>query len=227
LTGTHSSRRINALARPMRAARYLEIGVSKGLTFLAVEIADKTGVDPKFAFDWQAHRSDDVRFHVGDSDGYFAQCTEKFDVVFLDGLHVFEQTFRDLCNALMVTHDRSLIVIDDTVPSDVYSSWPHPREAHALRKQAGGKGLAWHGDVFKVVYVLHDFFPMLSYCTINTGGNPQTLVWREARADFQSRFNSLETISRMTWFHMRRNMALMNLVPEEDALARVGAKLAA
>ena len=54
MSGTHSSRRINALAAAMRARRYLEVGVNKGETFLAVEIAEKTAVDPEFRFDWQA-----------------------------------------------------------------------------------------------------------------------------------------------------------------------------
>ena len=161
------------------------------------------------------------------SDAYFATCREIFDIVFLDGLHVFAQTFRDFCNTLLVTHERSLIVIDDTVPDDIYSSWPHPREAQAFRRQAGGVGGSWHGDIFKMVFAIHDFFPRLSFCTIGTEGNPQTLVWREPRQDFRPRFNSLETVSRMSWFEMRRNFELMRVMPEAEALALVTARLGA
>ena len=227
MPGTHSSRRINHLAQKMQARRYLEIGVNLGDTFLAVEIADRTAVDPAFRFDWQAHQNADTAFHPVPSDAYFLDCDKTFDVVFLDGLHVFAQTFRDLCNALMVTHERSLILIDDTLPDDIYSSWPHPRESRAFRRAAGGRGGSWHGDVFKMVYAIHDFFPRLSYCTIATGGNPQTLVWRQPRTSFKPRFDSLETVSRMTWFELQRNIDLMRLVPEEEALALVGDRLAA
>ena len=84
-----------------------------------------------------------------------------------------------------------------------------------------------HGDIFKMVFAIHDFFPRLSFCTIGTEGNPQTLVWREPRQDFRPRFNSLETVSRMSWFEMRRNFELMRVMPEEEALALVTARLGA
>ena len=228
MPGTHSSRRINAIASQMRARSYLEIGVARGRTFLAVDIPEKSAVDPRFAFDWKPHQTDKVRFYDMESDRYFTGHGKGgFDIVMLDGLHVFEQTFRDFCNTLLVTHDRSLILIDDTVPVDIYSAWPDADEAIAARKAGGGSGAAWHGDIFKMVLVIHDFFPMLSYCTIGTEGNPQTLVWRERRSDFQPRFNSLETIGRMGWFELHRNMDLMRLVPEDEALATVGAGLPA
>ena len=118
-------------------------------------------------------------------------------------------------------------MIDDTVPDDVYSSWPHPREAARFRRMAGGRGGSWHGDIFKMVFAIHDFFPRLSFCTIGTEGNPQTLVWREPRAGFRPLFNSLETISRMSWFEMRRHIDLMRVMPEEEALALAGDRLAA
>jgi len=127
VAGTHSSRRINALAAATGARRYLEVGVNKGDTFLAVEMAERTAVDPKFRFDWQAAATPATRFHQQPSDAFFAQCRDRFDIVFLDGLHVFAQTFRDFCNVLDVTDERSLILIDDTVPDDIYSSWPRPR----------------------------------------------------------------------------------------------------
>ena len=113
------------------------------------------------------------------------------------------------------------------MPDDIYSYWPHPREAQAFRRQAGGVGGSWHGDIFKMVFAIHDFFPRLSFCTIGTEGNPQTLVWREPRQDFRPRFNSLETVSRMSWFEMRRNFELMRVMPEAEALALVTARLGA
>ena len=227
MSGTHSSRRINALAAAMPARRYLEVGVNKGETFLAVEIAERTAVDPEFRFDWQAAAGPTTVFHEVPSDTYFATCRESFDIVFLDGLHVFAQTFRDFCNTLLVTHERSLIVIDDTVPDDIYSSWPHPRESRAFRRQAGGHGGSWHGDIFKMVFAIHDFFPRLSYVTIGTEGNPQTLVWHEPRTDFRPLLNSYEAVSRMSWFEMRRYYATMRVLPEAEALALVTGRLAA
>jgi hypothetical protein len=231
LPGTHSSRRINALAGRMRAGRYLEIGVAEGATFLAVEMPERTAVDPAFRFDWQALQDPPrTRLHQTTSDAFFAgrkAGDPAYDLVFLDGLHVFAQVFRDFCSTLTMTHDRSLIVIDDTVPSDVYSALTDPQAAFRFRRRAGGRGRAWHGDVYKLVFAIHDFFPLLSFCTVATGGNEQTLVWRETRTDFRPRFDSLETIGRMSFFDMQRHAGLMRMLPEEEALALVGDRLAA
>ena len=230
MPGTHSSRRINALARRMGARRYLEVGVANGATFLAVETPERTAVDPKFRFDWEAQQNATTELHQITSDAFFLgrpADAPAFDLVFLDGLHLFAQTFRDFANALATTHARALIVIDDTIPDDVYSALPSQERAHRFRVRAGGRGRSWHGDVYKTVFAIHDFFPLLSFCTISTGGNPQTLVWRETRADFKPRFDSLETISRMSWFDMHDHLPLMRPLPEEEALALVGDRLAA
>ena len=94
-----------------------------------------------------------------------------------------------------------------------------------MRKEAGGSGNAWHGDIYKMVFAIHDFFPSLSYVTIATDGNPQTLVWRESRAGFVPRFNSLEVISRLTWFDLRENLDILNRQTEKEAQGRVAASL--
>jgi hypothetical protein len=222
-----SSRRLNFLAEKLGAKSYLEIGVHRGRTFFHTNVAMKHAVDPKFKFDPAEFENENTRFFAMTSDDYFRNHADgrKFDLVFLDGLHVFEQTFRDFCSALTLTHDRSVIVIDDTYPSDVYSACPDLAGA-SLRKEYGGTGRGWHGDVFKMVYAIHDFFPLLSYATINTGGNPQTLVWREARKGFAPLLDSLEGVSRMTWFDLQRHLGKMNFTEEKAALKHVVAALA-
>lgn len=234
-----AARRINSLARAANAKSYLEIGVSRGATFFAVEIPRRVGVDPAFRFDARAKATGDTRLFEMTSDDWFVAHSrgETFDVIFLDGLHTFEQTFRDFCNSLAVAHDRTVWVIDDTVPSDIYSAWPDQKEAATVRRESfarlsdnvtinGKLKGGWHGDVFKVVFAIHDFFPTLSYCTIMTGGNPQTLVWRTPRTAFAPLFNSLEAISRLTFFDFRRRFdEAMQAVDEEEGLRRAGAFL--
>lgn len=220
----HSARRINTLAKAIGATRYLEIGVHHGRTFFAVDIAKKTAVDPRFRFEWQDKQNADTRFFAMTSDRWFINHGggEMFDIIFLDGLHTFEQTFRDFCNSLMVSHEKTIWIIDDTVPSDVYSSWPNQREATSFRHSdfAVARG-TWQGDVFKMVFAIHDFFPTLSYCTVATGGNPQTIVWRQPRTDFAPVFNNLETVSRQTYFDFKRQFDLMRSQPEGAALKAV------
>jgi hypothetical protein len=224
---THSARRINALAARLGARRYLEIGVQKGITFRGVDIAQRVGVDPRFAFDTTEMANDATILHALPSDRFFAEQAgpDPFDIVFIDGLHVFEQVVRDLTNTLAWTHRRSAILLDDTVPVDVYSALPVQRDAIRLRHEAGGKGGAWHGDVFKTVFLIHDFFPFLDYRTIRGPDNPQTLCWRAAGPARKPVFNSLERISRLTWFDLQAHMDVMRLTPEQEAIDLCAAAL--
>lgn len=90
-SGTHSSRRINALIQQLGYNNYLEIGVSKGATFLSVLAERKVAVDPHFMFDYLSHQSSTTKFFQMTSDEYFARHAEHecFDLFFLDGLHTF------------------------------------------------------------------------------------------------------------------------------------------
>ena len=99
--------RINRLCAIRPAVRYLEIGASRGTTFLAVDIATKHAVDPQFRFDTAPHETADVRFFPITSDAYFtreATANLVFDIIFLDGLHTFE---RDLPRLLRLDGARS------------------------------------------------------------------------------------------------------------------------
>lgn len=218
---THSARRVNAIAARIGARRYLEIGVSRGETFLGVQVPERVGVDPRFVFDPAAIANATTRLHAMTSDRFFAEAagTEPYDIVFIDGLHVFEQVVRDLTNTLAWTTWRSAILIDDTLPSDVYSSHPNRGEAVRLRHAAGGSGGAWHGDVFKIAFLIHDFFPMLDYRTIVGSGNPQTLAWRAAGPLRTPLFNSLERISRLSWFDLQAHREVLRPAPEAEAIA--------
>ena len=224
---THSSRRINAIARATGARSYLEIGVANGSTFLNVDIPRKIAVDPMFRFDTAPLQSGSVQFHQMTSDDYFTRQNEgPFDIIFLDGLHTAEQTFRDFCASQALAGPNTLWIIDDTVPSDIYSAWPHQNEAVKFRRMAGGQSNDWHGDVFKVVVMIRDYFPTLDFCTINTDGNPQTLVWRSATGRRPTGDGmSLEEISRMTFFDMLRHQEAFHMMSETDAIARATSAL--
>jgi hypothetical protein len=186
---THSARRLNRLITSLCFQNYLEIGVNQGETFQLIEAAMRTGVDPKFRFAADGLRNQRTVLNEQTSDAYFATLapTVKFDVIFIDGLHKFEQVVRDFSNAVLHTHDQSVILIDDTRPTDVLSAFPVQTDTNRFRRLLKSDSKDWHGDVFKIVFYIHDFWPGLKYRTISSGGNPQTLVWRgiapPARAD--------------------------------------------
>lgn len=93
--------RINSLAKQMsRCEDYLEVGVQYGFTLASVEVKNKTGVDPNLMFNPKL--APGLKLHRTTSDEFFSELPEEiqYDLVFLDGLHTFEQTARDFLNAL-------------------------------------------------------------------------------------------------------------------------------
>lgn len=173
-------------------ARYLEIGVCEGATFNLVPAARKVAVDPEFRFDHErAARSGGpgVEYHQVTSDEYFASRVdpgEQFDVIYLDGLHVFEQTLRDLMNALAHLQPRGVVVVDDTRPPTYLASLPDRDNFFAVRRWMGIDDQRWMGDVVKVVWFVEAFCPQLSFRTISNN-HGQTVLWRHRRAEVPQR----------------------------------------
>jgi hypothetical protein len=216
----HSIRRIRRIAQHLGARSYLEIGVNRGKTFHGLNFEKKVAVDPRFQFEVADYRREGVEFHLMSSDLYFTQHarSQTFDIIFLDGLHTFRQTFRDFCNSLACAHERTVWLIDDVLPIDVYSAWPDQAEALEFRQRSGGTGREWHGDVYKVVFAIHDFFPMYSYVTLGGAGNPQAVVWKCPRAEFSPIWDSMEAIERLSYFDMLKRIEILNVKSEEAGL---------
>ena len=224
-TVNHSVRRLSHLAELVDARSYLEIGVHNGATFNNVEIENKDAVDPTFHFDVRAFATPSVRFFEVTSDHFFLHFHKgvRYDLIFLDGLHTFEQTFRDFCASFAATHRRTLWLIDDVFPVDIYSAHPDQKTALRFRHGTGNKRKAWHGDVYKVVFAINDFFPNISFRTIKTGGNHQLVAWKAPRRDFRPRFNDLERISRLTYYDLHDHLDVYRFGTEEEVLADVAA----
>lgn len=218
-TENHSARRINAIARRLDAKNYLEIGVARGVTFLKVQLPDKVGVDPKFLLEPERHRKTGVRLIETTSDDFFDDLPDsvKFDIVFIDGLHTAEQAMRDFIRSAVHSHERTVWVIDDTVPCDAHSALPTQAEAIDARVRAGGSGQMWHGDVFKVPLLIRHLLPEFCYVTASTGGNPQTIVWRGERGK-PDRGLSREQIMGMNYANFLQAQNQLNLVTEEAAI---------
>jgi hypothetical protein len=229
VVGIYTPRRLNRIKDMIGAKTYLEIGVDTGDTFLAVDVEHKVAVDPSFKFDTAQHATDAVEFFAVTSDEFFVEHAgeRRFDLVFIDGLHTFEQALRDFCNALAVGHERTVYVIDDIKPSDVFSALRIPADTMRFRRDSGATmNHAWHGDVYKAMLAIHDFFPMFSYATFATGGNEQSVLWREPRAGFRPRFDDLEAISRLGYFELQEHLDLFNFAAEAEVMARLEDTLA-
>lgn len=113
-------------------ARYLEIGCDQDRLFETVPTMQKIGVDPS--------RGGNRRMT---SDEFFSSNGDQFDVVFIDGLHHYDQVHRDVSNALKVIPLGGWVLLHDMLPR----SW---RENHVPR--IGMRN--WTGDVWKVAFEL-------------------------------------------------------------------------
>ena len=176
--GTPTSRRINQVLEWTGGQRYLEIGLKFGSTLEAVRAARRVGVEPAPRFNpWPSPKG--LRVHVTTSDAFFAQRSGErppLDFVFLDGLHEFGQTYRDLMHAVALMVSGGFILLDDVVPSSAAAAAPTRAEAKRLR-EPDDPSREWMGDVFRIMSVLDEAHPELEFRTIvDADHRPQALI---------------------------------------------------
>jgi hypothetical protein len=100
----------------LKAKKYLEIGMGPGINFSKVICDYKVCVDPTPTVP--------VTFTLT-SDDFFKQNKEKFDVVFIDGLHMSEQVYLDILNSLDVLNENGVIICHDMNPhSEIIQRYP-------------------------------------------------------------------------------------------------------
>ena len=110
---------------------YLEIGCDKDQSFSKIKINKKIGVDPI--------SGGTIR---DTSDNFFINNKDKFDIIFIDGLHHYEQVIKDIYNSLDILNDNGHILIHDCLPRTI---------AHQAIPRYRG---SWNGDVWKSIVEL-------------------------------------------------------------------------
>lgn len=127
---------INSLIQKHNYKSYLEIGVNTpaqpGYNWPQIKVDLKHGVDPEV----------DTTFKMTSDEFFEKHISQKYDFIFVDGLHVFEQCYRDIINALNHLNDNGTIMAHDTNPSSEISQRPI-RESDS-----------WNGDVWKAILKL-------------------------------------------------------------------------
>jgi len=119
---------IDYLIKKNNYLNYLEIGCDDDQLFSKVKIKNKIGVDPV--------SGGNVRKN---SDDFFLENKVKFDLVFIDGLHIYEQVKKDIINSLKCLNENGIILVHDCMPD-------------SLSKQAVPRyKMKWNGDVWKAI----------------------------------------------------------------------------
>ncbi len=127
---------LKRLAERYDYTTYLEIGVAGGATFKHLPVPEKIGVDPKWRLWYALNR----RVKKTSSDRFFARNRRRFDLVFIDGLHVAEQAYRDIRNSLAALRPGGTIVIHDCMPST--------KEQQMVPRIQ----VSWTGDVWRAFF---------------------------------------------------------------------------
>lgn len=181
---------INHLIKKHSYKSYLEIGVQDGFCLNQIVVPQKTGVDPNPRVDFVPGAT----LKKMTSDDFFASTNEKFDIIFIDGLHTHEQSYTDFTNAVNHLNPGGTIIFHDSNPTT---------EERAKSFKDGG---VWSGDVYKTIIKINSTGEyVVNTVDIDCG----CAVIKEGKGiPFESELN-------YNWFNNNRNKAL-NLVSWED-----------
>jgi len=179
---------IQEIINKLKAETYLEIGVWQGACFLKIKCPKKIALDPKL--DIPKHKKQYKSFEMT-SDEFFRKkkkfLTKKtLDVVFIDGLHTYEQVLKDVLNSLKYLNKKGVIVIHDCNPPYASAAIPEKEKMEYLQRSEEIPGWTgdWCGDVWKSIVHLRSIRDELKIFVIDfdwgvgiiTFGQPENLL---------------------------------------------------
>ena len=230
---------INTLAKKISAKTYLEIGIRSGETFFNVDLPHKTAVDPKFLFKVEDHHDPRSFFFPDTSDTFFSNFPElqknefykttetnfTFDIIYIDGLHTFKQSYRDFLHSIPYSHDKTIWIFDDTIPWDPFSAHPNQNISLKYRALFNVTGHPWHGDVYKTIFAIHELHLNFSYATHIDYGNQQTIVWKTKKDAIRREYGQQKFIKKMTVFDLYENISALNPMPVKKIFPIIGKRI--
>lgn len=140
----------------LKPRRYLEIGVQYGKSLnLATHSEVAIGIDPLPLCKPHGNQqifsvtADDFFQYYMDPDGWI-------DFGFIDGSHLVEDALRDLINIELHSHEGTVLVLDDVLPTT---------QEMTSRVMVPGH---WTGDVWKIHLILSKYRPDLTCVLVDT-----------------------------------------------------------
>ena len=171
---------------------YLEIGCDKDQSFSKIVIKNKVGVDPI--------SGGTIR---DTSDNFFRYNKEKFDIIFIDGLHHYEQVAKDVDNSLNILNENGYILIHDCLPRRI--------SHQAIPRYRG----SWNGDVWKAIVELRTKNELeVSTCEIDFGVAIIKKKYNSKPLKIQTR--NFKKLKFKDYYH--NNKEFMNIISYKRAL---------
>lgn len=152
----------------IKAKTYLEIGVKKGKVFLNVKAKKKIAVDPKIKIGIKRKIKFLTKNFSNFFNEYYEMTSDRFfeknsylltklngiSVTFIDGLHTYEQSLRDIRNCLKFLKEDGIIVMHDCNPLSEAQAFPANSPEHAANSCSSNWAGDWSGDVWKTIAFL-------------------------------------------------------------------------
>ena len=189
---------ITAATQKFSNCKYLEIGCDDNICFKSIPVINKIGVDPD--------RGGNVK---DTSDNFFKNNKNKFDVIFIDGLHIYEQCRKDVINSLKVLDKNGYIFLHDLTPRN----WA---EENVTRL----KNPLWTGDIWKVAIELSktkgiDFF------VINADMGVGVIKKKEENVVYHDDFEKLKNLKFKDFLILNENV---NYIDPEEGIRFIQSK---
>lgn len=188
---------INLFIKKYKYKRYLEIGIFDGWNFNLINCENKDAVDPGT----EGILAGCVNYPVT-SDEFFSiikNKKEKYDFIFIDGLHHTEQVDKDIENSLNHLSENGVIMLHDANPSS-FELQEIPR-----------KNNLWTGDVWKSVVKIKYNNPEINYFTVDTDFGCAIL-----KKGYRPLKNKVSLEKALQWSYFEVNKGeLLNLISPE------------
>jgi Methyltransferase domain len=194
---------------------YLEIGVQAGVS-LALAKCEAIGIDPMPHVSVELPKG--ARVLAMTSDDFFHYHADLLvenppDMVFIDGMHLFEYTLRDFIKVERQATPGTLVVIDDIFPA-------HPAQAERQRKTR-----TWTGDVWKLFEILNQYRTDLLILPVNVsptgflliaGLNPNNQIlgdnYDAVVEEYSTKMNPPKSILEREWALSSKHEAIPNVL---------------
>jgi len=171
---------------------YLEIGCFDNELFNHINCNKKVGIDP--------YTGGTIR---KTSDKFFEDNKEKFDCIFIDGLHTYSQVKKDIDNSLKFLNPDGIILLHDCLPNN-YFEQATPRSQYI-----------WNGDVWKAIVecrTIKDIDTYTCYADFGIG----VILNRKNQNILDIKYNKFSKIKFNDYFTNYKEY--MNIIVFEDLL---------
>lgn len=174
---------IQELIRKKKYKNYLEIGCQYGMSFLPIRCRRKIAVDPMFKIPAKRKLKWLLKNPTNISNRYFEETSDDFfekrknvlkrlgrlDIVFVDGLHTFEASLKDVLNSFHYLRQDGIIIMHDCFPPHKAASTPASDYDAAAGMGVPNWNGEWCGDTWKsIVYLKKVYGSSLEAYVINT-----------------------------------------------------------